>query len=464
MLNLIFSLFGLIAMTALAFSALVLTNHFIGFYVALALYQFTVNKEVTKYIILLSGASWLLMLVVKNNFKIKWDKSLLWIGLFIIWAAFSIIISLGFPKDLSLVWKSDLYSPYFLGWNNLMQLIIAYFIFTYVLNIVSNEKILLNVLRILIISGTIVCAISLIVWFSNIYLHIPISLPLSRGGVMGGVNVALAFEPLAFANQILVVLPLVTFMLIMREKVVFPRPAVIIIFIINLMALLSTSSVGGIAAYFVAILITMLLIRGMMLKKRILSSALIVIILLLGPIIYLQNMSREYYINYMFNKIGRAFFSTSVKGFDRAANNESLLRMFRDNPIAGVGFGNFGYSYKYYCPDNSPVIDTGIFKANNDWLTILGETGGVGFMLFFVFIASILYRAYKYIKHDTLGNKIIIIGLTASNLAIWLQALGGFFIQSAYVWVIMAVLLAAININKRSSVNSIQNIKNENSY
>ncbi len=62
------------------------------------------------------------------------------------------------------------------------------------------------------------------------------------------------------------------------------------------------------------------------------------------------------------------------------------MRMFLDNPLTGVGLGNFGVAYPVY----QGTTDGDVREAHNSFLQILCETGIVGGMLFVIFWGVVL--------------------------------------------------------------------------
>jgi len=424
---------------------LLLTNHYLGLYSAMALYQFTAIKEFSKFILLFSGIAWLLT-VFKNKSGFKLDKSVIWFFLFLFWAAFTVLISVDFPKDLGLISDNFQYSPFFIGWNNIFQLALSCFIFIYIYNAVSDLRILKNVLRLLIIASTVVCFISIVVYLLYMGLGVRLALPLHRigtSGVLHSANIGFSIEPLAFANQILLTLPLVMAMVLIRDDQIFPTRWMSLCFLVQLIALITTLSVGGLASFVVSTLFLLFLLRHLFSLKRNIVFILVFMLVILSAAQMLKNSPRRNFFNYAMTKINYIIINPHKIRTERADNNMILINMFKENPLTGTGFGSYAYSYKFYEPDNAKGLVLPYAKPNNDWLQILGETGLIGFLLFFTFIASILGRAGRSLKRLSDDRKSIVIGLMVSNIAIWVQALGGYFIQNAYVWVALALLLVS---------------------
>lgn len=72
------------------------------------------------------------------------------------------------------------------------------------------------------------------------------------------------------------------------------------------------------------------------------------------------------------------------------------LRMVKDHPFSGVGFQHFRIRFYEYYPDKQK-IPYNVMIADNMYLTILAETGLIGFLGFAVFIFSLLAKGWKQI-------------------------------------------------------------------
>ena len=94
-----------------------------------------------------------------------------------------------------------------------------------------------------------------------------------------------------------------------------------------------------------------------------------------------------------FGELGEAYMYSGVKNL-RIFFLQTGLRVYRDYPVIGTGFGTFGTSASLNY--GSPLYETyGLmdgFYADDQYITILVETGTIGTILFAGFLLSILWR------------------------------------------------------------------------
>jgi O-antigen ligase len=84
--------------------------------------------------------------------------------------------------------------------------------------------------------------------------------------------------------------------------------------------------------------------------------------------------------------------------------------MFKDNPVFGAGFGNYGALFLYYRPEY--VLNT--LFAHNIFLQILAETGIVGIISFaaaFYFMAKNALQSFKNKSADSIYMKSAAVGI-----------------------------------------------------
>ena len=94
-----------------------------------------------------------------------------------------------------------------------------------------------------------------------------------------------------------------------------------------------------------------------------------------------------------FGELGEAYMYSGVQNL-RIFFFQTGLRVYRDYPVIGTGFGTFGTSASLNY--GSPLYETyGLmdgFYADDQYITILVETGTIGTILFAGFLLSILWR------------------------------------------------------------------------
>jgi len=74
-----------------------------------------------------------------------------------------------------------------------------------------------------------------------------------------------------------------------------------------------------------------------------------------------------------------------------------VQHILQDHPLVGIGFGNFRLRFYEYYPLRNHVLYT-LRIPDNMYLTILSETGTIGFMGFLLFILFLFKKAYRKMR------------------------------------------------------------------
>jgi O-antigen ligase len=106
------------------------------------------------------------------------------------------------------------------------------------------------------------------------------------------------------------------------------------------------------------------------------------------------------YLPYPFNRFGQCLIISEQRGilssyrFIRCAMTQQIVK---DHPLAGLGFQHFRIRFYEYYP-RIDIVPYEFMIADNMYLTILAETGVIGFLGFFIFIFLLLKKAWKRLK------------------------------------------------------------------
>jgi len=91
---------------------------------------------------------------------------------------------------------------------------------------------------------------------------------------------------------------------------------------------------------------------------------------------------------------------------------DKSFQIIQDNPILGVGAGNWKYNYPYYKVDD---IETSLFyntvfnRPHNDFIWVFSETGLIGFILLMLIIMYIgRHSLFRIIQEKNIKNILII--------------------------------------------------------
>lgn len=275
--------------------------------------------------------------------------------------------------------------------------------------------------------------------FIGDYLGLPTGLDQGYAKIVLGFPRIQAFakEPLYLANFLFIPLGVIAGYLLQEEKPL-PKNALLLLPLI-IFAILLTVSRGayiGLMAFgvFMCLFFAKRIIqsRAFMLAAGALVGAVFILMLILttlGPTItgkfIAQATARDVELS-----------SESIFGRLRAFGQ--AVEVWQRSPIFGVGPGGFG-------PASGQEISTGYAIVNNEYLEILAELGLIGLIAYLLVIISMLAVFAKIMKL-TRGSKgflpNLLIGLTASLMAILAQY--NFFSTFAiiHIWALMGLVVA----------------------
>ena len=109
------------------------------------------------------------------------------------------------------------------------------------------------------------------------------------------------------------------------------------------------------------------------------------------------------------------------------------LKMIKNNPVMGVGPGNFSIMYPEYATGEinalrGPSLNIG--NAHNDYLETAAETGIPGLLLF-LYLLFIAAKTSLFLYKKETEKKLLIAGIASSILAICINALASFPLKNA---------------------------------
>jgi O-antigen ligase len=140
---------------------------------------------------------------------------------------------------------------------------------------------------------------------------------------------------------------------------------------------------------------------------------------------------------------GHAIVADAEKGnsvMGRKESYEQAINYFREKPLTGIGVGNYG-TRNQFIGDNG-ALNFG--AVNNIYLEILAETGGVGSVLFIIFIIWLIAELYGAYKKGENLTKLNIVLIFLGVLAIFIQY--NFFstLYIIYIWAFLGLLKSEI--------------------
>lgn len=154
--------------------------------------------------------------------------------------------------------------------------------------------------------------------------------------------------------------------------------------------------------------------------------------------------------------------------FDLTENRSNLGRiivwqgaclMWKDNPVNGVGMGNFKQTFETKYMHLQPITTE---HAHNNFLQFAAETGTIGFIAFFYFmfmVLRILYKSYCVSKNNVWNlfilsafiSMVVFNALGLTDLVFWTAPVVRFF------WFLLALSIVVIDFNQNQGKDSIQN-------
>lgn len=259
-------------------------------------------------------------------------------------------------------------------------------------------------------------------------------------------------EPLYFANFLFLPLGVLAGVFFARARVI-PRPWLFLVLAATLVIFLLTLSRGafiGMAGFLLVFLV--FFFRDVVTPRNLLVAAIAIaaaaasVWAILG---YVGPDARERFLSHATLQDVRLE-RTGESGLGRLSTYERALTAWRENPVFGIGLGNYGPWSKNYPP---VTPDTGWDIVNNQYLETLAEQGMVGLSLLLLIYMMTLLRSVKAIltSRDPLVRGILI-GLTAAFVAILIQY--NFFstIYIMHIWVALGLLVALQNLAFRERV------------
>lgn len=357
-----------------------------------------ISKAIIEVLFTLAAVLFIIKKIIKPDLKFLKDNIYLFILLFIIFNALSLINS-GVYLDKSL-------HALFLKWCKYI------FVFVVTVNTLNSKKRLENAVLVIFVISTLIGVDAIIQRFSGIDFF--------RHRTLISGKVTASFEnPNSFGVYLVPVLLFVT------ALVFQPTPKRNKLFIVFLMvilgrALILTFARGAWFSFSLGLIFLAAISRQA--KKYIPIIAIWIFLLLLIP-------ATQQRIFKIFLRQGDA---------DRIALWLTSLRMIRDNPFLGKGIGTYMAHFREYADIS------GIYYAHNCFLQIWAEGGIFSLFAFLLFVGLIMYRAMKALRENT---NFLLLGFACGLFG---YLVNSFFdtslysLQLAFLFWLMLGLLAAL--------------------
>ncbi|MEH6942739.1 O-antigen ligase family protein [Bacillus sp. JJ722] len=133
------------------------------------------------------------------------------------------------------------------------------------------------------------------------------------------------------------------------------------------------------------------------------------------------------------------------------------LYMYKDNPVLGVGMGNYYTRYKEFVT-KYPELDIGhdAYSVHNSYLKVAAETGTIGILAFLSFyVTYFLYLVRLYFKQNDELGKIVAAGVFVGSVTFMVQNISNnlIFIPQLNIifWLVGGLTIAFLHLNQQKS-------------
>ncbi|MGM9924958.1 MAG: O-antigen ligase family protein [Bacillus sp. (in: firmicutes)] len=131
------------------------------------------------------------------------------------------------------------------------------------------------------------------------------------------------------------------------------------------------------------------------------------------------------------------------------------LVMYRDNPVLGVGMGNYYTRYKEFVT-KYPELDIGhdAYSVHNSYIKVAAETGTVGILSFLSFyIVYFIYLIRLYFKQNDELGKVVAAGVCVGSVTFMVQNLSNNLIfipqLNLIFWLVGGLAIAFLHLNQQ---------------
>jgi putative inorganic carbon (HCO3(-)) transporter len=244
------------------------------------------------------------------------------------------------------------------------------------------------------------------------------------------------FEPLYFANYLLIPLSLAATIFLSQTRPSHRR-RILLLFLLGGLSLILTVSRGGYVALIASLFVVGLwyLRRFFSAKLWITGTILICAIMIAATVLLSSSQATQEFLLHAVNLFGGASYVERVDTFAAAG------RAIEQHPWRGIGIGNFGP----WVADH-PLLPppTGWAIVNNEYMEVGAEMGVFGLVTFFGFIGALILQSIRAIRRATpyRYDGALMVGLLAAFIGTLVQYLtfSGLFIM--HIWFLIGWMIA----------------------
>jgi O-antigen ligase len=292
-----------------------------------------------------------------------------------------------------------------------------------IFNLASNKEILKNTTYgvMIVLMLTVIVTILTV---SRIY-------PIGRIQIEHGGYWPVFAEPNQYAAYLVLTLPLfISFALLCNRvflKILYSCCSIAIF-----CALISSGSRGGLLSFCVSVFTFLLLLKGSKekIKKGLIAGGVVILLIVVTTMLVLPSWIEDRTTQRIEYKNGTDLNEYSSGRIDIWKEHFSH---FIKNPVFGIGFDG-----------SRKLLATSAVQANshNTYLLYLTDSGIIGFLLFIVFISTILRESIKGLRQATDKFGIILFSGFVSGLVGYIVAI--FFVNVLDLWSLIMILFAVV--------------------
>lgn len=318
-----------------------------------------------------------------------------------------------------------------------------------VVNLVTTKERLEKITIILFWSTLLVCLFGLWQFLGDI-----VGLPQTLTGLKEGYTKAVygfpriqAFsqEPLYLGNYLFIPLGIFISLFLRKTKIGhLSRFWQFLLITLMLIVLVLTLSRGAYVGFAVLLFTIFIFYARYWFSWKVIAAIIITLIIAVSSSYYFVSKGESKALGEFVEHvtIGDLTEGESIQG--RLTEFDKAIEMWRENPIVGVGLGDYGLAKKNFPPPES-MPDWDI--VNNQYIELLAETGILGLIGFLLIIIVLVWRSVIafYKSQDPLIRSVLV-GLLAAFIATMVQY--NFFstLYIIHIWVLIGLLVAAQNL------------------
>jgi len=403
-------------------------------------YEFgAMTIRISQLFLVVTALAWFLNAVVQRKYTLAKNPLLVPLGAFLAINILSLTNALNIERSLLV----------------LLFIVFTAFLAFLVPHVVTTSHQVRKVILVLTVSFVIVSAFGLFQFLGDM-----VGLPPEVTGlrelytkeVLGFTRIqSTAYEPLYFANYLLIPLGLLLALFLSGSNVL-RAGWLVFLFGLGMVNLILTVSRGGYLAIFFTVLVVGLFYFRKLMRPTTIALIIVATVLVGWVTIRALGISGDFFTAEKFQEHVRGVFygasyEERVETFDRA------LAAWREHPLIGIGVGGFGpyvAPHPYYMPKDGWKI------VNNEFIEVLTENGALGLLFLGLFFLMLIIRSVKAISVS--GDKYlkaIMVGLLGALIGVLVQYQTFSTLYIMHIWFLLGLMVAVQNI----IFGQIQNVK-----